>query len=71
MSRGLVIEVNDQITGYCPACVNQSIEFRCMSISGNSVCMIHKYVLYCLHQDVCVLRRGYMESDEIKEVENV
>ena len=66
MSRGLVIEVNDQITGYCPACVNQSIEFRCMSISG----MIRKYALYCLHQDVCVLRRDYMESDEIKEDEN-
>lgn len=61
---GLAIEVDDQITGYCPACGNQAIEFTCVSIAGNTSYVVHRYAVHCSHQDVCKLRHDYMEGEE-------
>ena len=64
MTKGLYVEVDDQVTGYCPACSSSDLDFTCMSIAGTPTYVIHKYRLSCKKSDVCALRREYMGEDE-------
>lgn len=56
----MIVEVRDEVSGYCPACQSSDITFVCVSISGNNSYEIHKYALRCKHQDVCWRRRDYL-----------
>lgn len=57
----LTIKVNDQVTGYCPACPCPQIEIAYdTGVGSRNKYEVQKYVLRCVHQDVCYLRREYM-----------
>lgn len=64
MTKGLYVEVDDQVTGYCPACANNDLKFVPTKISGNQSNVTYGFVLRCSHQDVCMMRRKFMEEDE-------
>lgn len=64
MVNGLNVEVDDQVTGYCPACANNDLKFVPTIISGNQSQVTYGFVLRCSHQDVCAVRRKYMGEDE-------
>lgn len=64
MTNGLYVEVDDQVTGYCPACANNDLKFVPTKISGNQSQVTYEYVLRCSHQDVCAVRQRYMGEDE-------
>lgn len=64
MVNGLNVEIDDQVTGRCPACQRPEIEFICTQISGNASYKVYMYALRCSHQDVCALRREFMGEDE-------
>lgn len=61
---GLYVDVNDLITGYCPACRHPEIKLRCYSIGGNGRYLVHKCEITCEHIDVCKFRNDYMEAFE-------
>lgn len=65
MSRDwLTIKVDDQVTYCCPKCPHPQIELVYNTGKGSHNSFeVQKYVLRCVHQDVCYLRREYMGRD--------
>jgi len=63
--RSTIVQIQDKISGYCPACNSAAIGLVCDVIAGNQKYMIRKYVLGCKHMDVCMLRRDFMEGDDV------
>lgn len=64
MTRGQIIDIDDHISGCCPACQCPDIECVCTSIAGNQTYQIREYVLRCRHEGVCWMRREFMEEDK-------
>lgn len=62
MNRGTYVEVEDLVTGYCPACKHARIKLLCNYLQGNDKYVIHKGVITCEHLAVCKLRHDYMEE---------
>ena len=58
----LNVEIDDQVTGRCPVCVYNDLKFVPTRISGNQSQVTYEYVLRCSHQDVCAVRRKFMEE---------
>jgi hypothetical protein len=64
MTDHLRIDVNDQITGYCPPCREPEVELAYdTGIGRNGRYEEQRYVLRCAHQDVCLFRREFMGRD--------
>ena len=64
MTNGLNVEIDDQVTGRCPVCSYNDLKFVPTSISGNKKQVTYGFALRCSHQDVCAVRRKFMEEDE-------
>lgn len=64
MTKGLYVEVDDQVTGRCPVCDYNDLRFVPTKISGNQSNVTYGFVLRCSHQDVCIMRRKFMEEGE-------
>lgn len=62
MVNGLNVEIDDQVTGHCPVCAYNDLRFVPTKISGNQSQVTYEYVLRCSHQDVCAVRRKFMEE---------
>ena len=64
MVNGLNVEIDDQVTGRCPVCAYNDLRFVPTKISGNQSQVTYGFALRCSHQDVCAVRRKFMEEDD-------
>lgn len=60
--KGMLLDVTDEVSGYCPACSSSRIKLVITSLQGNSSYLVQKGILCCEHQPVCELRHEYMEE---------